>query len=195
MVFFLKARNRMTKPKISNRRKQLLELMRSRGRPIYPEKKQFVYNEMLNIRRDPVPPPSVVMTGDDVPVAVVEPVPMASASEEAKKTSKTNSDRMTIIKRLFEDVEDLPFNISPRISKPQMNSMISFLDDHQGLSPEKITQLKRLKRIDEKVNFLYDNINNIQLPKKFDIGTEETKQEPKTPGKKKSKKNKTPTTK
>ena len=47
MVFFLKPKNKMTIPKISNRRRQLLELMRLKGRPIIAEKKQFVFNQML----------------------------------------------------------------------------------------------------------------------------------------------------
>lgn len=203
MVFFLKPRNKLTKPKISNRRKQLLELMRQKGRPILPDKRQFVFNELLmtqfldskkNIRRDPVSPP-VVSTGDDAPIAVVESIPIAEAGEEPKKAQKTNSEKMTIIKRIFDEVENLPFTISSRISKPQMNSMISFLEDQKAFPIEKIYKVKILKNIDSKVNFLYENLDQIKLPKKFDIGQEETKEEPKTPKAKKAKKLKTPTTK
>jgi len=204
MVFFLKPRNKMTKPKISNRRKQLLELMRQRGRLILPEKKQFVFNELLmnqfldskkNIRRDPV-----VMTGSDAPLAVVEPVMVAEAGEPAKKTKKTNSDKMTILKRLFESFENLDFQISSRISRAQMNSMISFLEKQKAFPIEKIYKIKKLKTIDDKVNFLYENIDKINLPQKYEkyeSGQEETKEEPKeepkTPGENKAKLAKTPT--
>jgi len=201
MVFFLKPRNKMTKPKISNRRKQLLELMRMKGRPIIPQQKQFVFNELLmnqfldskkNIRRDPV-----VMTGSDAPLAIVEPVMVAEAGEPAKKAKKTNSDKMTILKRMFDQVENLDFTISSRISKAQMNSMIKFLEKKKAFPIENIYEIKKLKTIDDKLNFLIENIHKINLPQKYESGHEETKEEPKeepkTPGENKSKVAKTPT--
>lgn len=206
MVFFLIPRNKMTKPKISNRRKQLLERMRNSGRPILTDKKQFIFNQMLineflENKKNRLSSDPVIRTGGDLPeapVTIVESLPFAE-SIESLKAKKTNSEKMTILKRLFEEVENLPFSISSRITKPEMNAMVKFLETEKALNIEYIYQIKALKNIDQKVDFIYENIDKINLPKKYggeapsefksNIGQEETKAElePKSKSKSKSK--------
>ena len=95
--FFLKPKSIFNKVKISNRKKKLLELLRARNILLIRNKKNFIYNELLNKSRPDLNNEVRSRTSsiDEAPSAEVEveALPVAEAGEVNKIASEADMNK------------------------------------------------------------------------------------------------------